>query len=226
MRELLQQAFEALITAEAGLADIGDAERKPGDDLAWCEARAATALALPRRVIKALGEALAQPAQPAAPDMPAICAELGFDPTNHHNAARCPYCTPAKAVQPAQPTTQEAFEAWASSKGLSPRELKKSKWHPDEYSYTEQNLRWEGWQAATAHTREACAKLCEMWQPMETLGVFVGVVLMWNETANTKHSEKSYRIGHPLLENTSDCTHWMPLPQPPTAAIRARSNDE
>jgi hypothetical protein len=34
-------------------------------------------------------------APPAAqPDMPAICAALGFDPTNHHNAARCPYCTP------------------------------------------------------------------------------------------------------------------------------------
>lgn len=30
----------------------------------------------------------------AAPDMVAICAALGFDPTNHHNAAKCPYCTP------------------------------------------------------------------------------------------------------------------------------------
>ena len=25
-------------------------------------------------------------------DMRAICETLGFDPTNHHNAARCPYC--------------------------------------------------------------------------------------------------------------------------------------
>ena len=23
----------------------------------------------------------------------AICEALGFDPTNHHNAAKCPYCT-------------------------------------------------------------------------------------------------------------------------------------
>lgn len=30
--------------AEAALADIGDAEREPGDDLAWCERRAAKAL--------------------------------------------------------------------------------------------------------------------------------------------------------------------------------------
>lgn len=35
---------EALSTAEAALADIGDADREPGDDLAWCERRAAQAL--------------------------------------------------------------------------------------------------------------------------------------------------------------------------------------
>ena len=26
--------------------------------------------------------------------MRAICEQLGFDPTNHHNAAKCPYCSP------------------------------------------------------------------------------------------------------------------------------------
>ena len=31
----------ALELAEAALSDIGDANREPGDDLAWCEARAA-----------------------------------------------------------------------------------------------------------------------------------------------------------------------------------------
>jgi hypothetical protein len=35
---------EAQRGAEAALADIGDADREPGDDLAWCEARAAAAL--------------------------------------------------------------------------------------------------------------------------------------------------------------------------------------
>jgi hypothetical protein len=34
------------------------------------------------------------------PDMLAICAALGFGPTNHHNAAKCPYCSPAPAKQP------------------------------------------------------------------------------------------------------------------------------
>ena len=36
--------YAALHTAEAALADIGDADRNPGDDVAWCEARAAQAL--------------------------------------------------------------------------------------------------------------------------------------------------------------------------------------
>ena len=47
-REALKLALEALVVAEAGLADIGDADRDPTDDLAWCEERAAQALAIPR----------------------------------------------------------------------------------------------------------------------------------------------------------------------------------
>ena len=61
--EALKLALEALVTAEAGLADIGDADREPTDDLAWCEERAAQALAKPRQAITALREALAQPEQ-------------------------------------------------------------------------------------------------------------------------------------------------------------------
>ena len=61
LRKAAQQALEALKIAEAGLADIGDADREPGDDVAWCEARAADALAAPRSAIIALRAALAQP---------------------------------------------------------------------------------------------------------------------------------------------------------------------
>ena len=43
---------EALKTAEAALADIGDADREPGDDLAWCERRAAQALPEVRAALK------------------------------------------------------------------------------------------------------------------------------------------------------------------------------
>lgn len=40
----LKRLRVALREAEAALADIGDADREPGDDLAWCERRAAEAL--------------------------------------------------------------------------------------------------------------------------------------------------------------------------------------
>jgi hypothetical protein len=33
----------------------------------------------------------------AEPDMRAVCEALGFDPTNHHNAAKCPYCREQRA---------------------------------------------------------------------------------------------------------------------------------
>ena len=58
LREAAQQALEALVIAEAGLADIGDADREPGDDVAWCEARAAQALPETRSAITALRAAL------------------------------------------------------------------------------------------------------------------------------------------------------------------------
>jgi hypothetical protein len=44
----------ALKTAEAALADIGDATREPGDDLAWCERRAAQALPAVRAALKGM----------------------------------------------------------------------------------------------------------------------------------------------------------------------------
>jgi hypothetical protein len=43
--------IRALVKAEAALADIGDAEREPGDDLAWCERRAAEALPVVREAL-------------------------------------------------------------------------------------------------------------------------------------------------------------------------------
>lgn len=41
----------ALRHAEAALADIGDADREEGDDMAWCEARAAKALPVIRAAL-------------------------------------------------------------------------------------------------------------------------------------------------------------------------------
>jgi hypothetical protein len=45
------ELIRALELAEAALADIGDAEREPGDDLAWAEARAAQDLPRIRTVL-------------------------------------------------------------------------------------------------------------------------------------------------------------------------------
>ena len=51
-----QQAVDALRIAEAALADIGDADREPGDDVAWCERRAAQALPTVRAALAAHGK--------------------------------------------------------------------------------------------------------------------------------------------------------------------------
>jgi len=51
----VEELLSVLQYAEAALADIGDAEREPGDDLAWCENRAAEALPRIRKLIKAHG---------------------------------------------------------------------------------------------------------------------------------------------------------------------------
>jgi len=73
--EALKLALEALEYAEAGLADIGDADREPGDDLAWCERRAAQALPKTRATITAIREALAQPEQEPA----GYADKIGFE---------------------------------------------------------------------------------------------------------------------------------------------------
>lgn len=53
LRAEVEALREDLRYAEAALSDIGDAEREPGDDLAWCERRAAKALPRVRAAIDA-----------------------------------------------------------------------------------------------------------------------------------------------------------------------------
>ena len=69
-KTLWAELIRVLELAEAALADIGDADREPGDDLAWAEARAAQDL--PR-----IRAALAQP-EPEGPTEHDI-AELAED---------------------------------------------------------------------------------------------------------------------------------------------------
>lgn len=47
--------IQALEIAEAGLADIGDSDREPGDDLVWAESRAASCLPRIRAVLARWG---------------------------------------------------------------------------------------------------------------------------------------------------------------------------
>ena len=49
------QLLDALSYAECALGDIGDADREPGDDLEWCEERAAKALPRVRKLLQAHG---------------------------------------------------------------------------------------------------------------------------------------------------------------------------
>jgi hypothetical protein len=50
------QLLGVLAYAEAALGDIGDADREPGDDLKWCEDRAAAALPRVRKLLLAHGK--------------------------------------------------------------------------------------------------------------------------------------------------------------------------
>jgi len=63
------------------------------------------------RILDELIAALASkpPAGEQKPDMRAICEALGFDPTNHHNAAKCPYCRPVQPEQVAQDSAVLAY---------------------------------------------------------------------------------------------------------------------
>jgi len=49
------QLLDVLSYAECALGDIGDADREPGDDLEWCEGRAAEALPRIRKLLQAHG---------------------------------------------------------------------------------------------------------------------------------------------------------------------------
>lgn len=68
---------------------------------------------------------------PAQPDMRAVCEALGFDPTNHHNAAKCPYCRPTAPPQEERVplTDEEILSTYVKS-------IKQLRYHNDgEYFY-------------------------------------------------------------------------------------------
>ena len=109
-REVMQQALEACEVLEKLFKQVELAE-----DCAM--SRSSIECTITERDLRkglyaaaTLREAIAQPVPQAEPDMPAICAALGFDPTNHHNAALCPYCTPVKSAQPVRPAADDFMD--------------------------------------------------------------------------------------------------------------------
>ena len=60
----------------------------------------------------------------------------------------------------------------------------------------------------TERTTASPWKLMDSFPPVD-LSVGLRKVILWDSRC------KAHRIGHPLLENTSDCTHWMALPASP-----------
>jgi len=120
-KELLQQALDELVIAEAGLSDIGDADREPGDDLAWCESRAAEALDSPRKAIEALRAAISQsaalPAR-AVTDEDVICSFRFADGWNHSQADKARYRAALEAYEARKTAQPVAFDVDAATERL------------------------------------------------------------------------------------------------------------
>lgn len=59
-----------------------------------------------------------------------ICEALGFDPANHHNALRCPYCNPEGLVLSPAPAAGQAGAVPDSLRALSEaiREVVRAAW--------------------------------------------------------------------------------------------------
>jgi hypothetical protein len=112
---------EALRIAEAALADIGDADREPGDDLAWCERRAAKALPAVRGALVAYNRhhesARAQPASVAGWVM-ALAKEIRANAEDHPDETMSRFAlhwadmlaARAIAAAPSQPETAQEGE--------------------------------------------------------------------------------------------------------------------
>ena len=66
---------------------------------------------------------------------------------------------------------------------------------------------WAIWQAATLKANQ--------WRPIADAPL-AEPVLMWNARANNTYGAGVHRVSTRLSENTTDCTHFMPLPLPPT----------
>lgn len=76
------QLLDALSYAECALGDIGDADREPGDDLEWCEGRAAAALPRIRELLLAHGKTTTATTSMTTPTLDEIRKLVSFTQTS------------------------------------------------------------------------------------------------------------------------------------------------
>jgi hypothetical protein len=72
------QLLGVLCYAESALSDIGDADREPGDDLEWCEGRAAEALPRIRELLLAHGKTTTPTTSMTTPTIEEISKLVSF----------------------------------------------------------------------------------------------------------------------------------------------------
>jgi hypothetical protein len=72
------QLLGVLCYAESALSDIGDADREPGDDLEWCEGRAAEALPRIRKLLLAHGKTTTATTSMTTPTIEEISKLVSF----------------------------------------------------------------------------------------------------------------------------------------------------
>ena len=76
------QLLGVLSYAECALSDIGDADREPGDDLEWCERRAAEALPRIREMLLAYGKTITATTAMTTPTLEEISKLVSFTQTS------------------------------------------------------------------------------------------------------------------------------------------------
>jgi hypothetical protein len=113
LRNAGNEAEEAADEIEALRSRIAELEAQNTQLTASLEKASAACIVLKHQQ----REGWAKLASGQEPDMLAICAALGFDPTNHHNAAKCPYCRPATPAQ--QPLSKTQIKAIFLANGFT-----------------------------------------------------------------------------------------------------------
>jgi hypothetical protein len=177
---------------------------------------------------------------PRPVDMRKVVEALGFDPENHHNAAKCPYCTPADPrPTPSGDGLVEALprrlpdavieacaeahfgkrraRAAGGARGIAMTVAGR------DYSWRDMMGHiWPVIRQALAHHTPVCRDSEEGgWRPIETAPRDGTAVLLWFPKRYQGNGGLSWGcfIGGDCLDSRAirdnDASHWMPMPAAP-----------